>query len=590
MIINSFAGLPDLFSEKKIGLDIETHDPNLKKLGPGAIRNDGRIVGIGLVPVNGEGWYIPESLIVEKHKLIDWFSQHKFDYIYGQNILYDLEWLACYGIRLHPKYFIDSMFAEGVLEPSAKKDLDTLAGKYLKDAKKSNEIKNYITKVLGKPEKEWKGCIHLAPKELAGPYCLKDAKLSMDVFRKQKELLQRDGLLDVFLKECSLIPILLAMKLQGVRVNQHKIKDYYHLINDEIISAKKPLDNLNVNSHKEVSIYLKKKGFKLDFTLQGNDSVTSEWLQLNGKDPDVSAISRLRKLLKLSSTFVEPYLDRERLHTQYHTLKGEYGLSGAVTGRFSSSNPNLQNIPARENEFKEIIRGFFEPEEECDWYSFDYSQIEYRLVVNFGKGLNGIKLRSQYISDKSTDFHKVVMDWTCLPRKEAKVANFLLVYGGWYPRLQQQLRCEEIKAIEIYNLYHATFPTIRHTFFYYRKMARLQNGEIRTIWNRRRTLKMPQQERLALNTFIQGSAADIMKEAMIDLHKKGIYDTIGYPLLTVHDELSFSLPKDVKKEVIVEIKETMENVGKKYLTVPLLVNVEMGENWGHLNTYTKGIR
>lgn len=270
------------------------------------------------------------------------------------------------------------------------------------------------------------------------------------------------------------------------------------------------------------------------------------------------------------------------MHTQYHTLRNEPGSLGTSTGRFSSSNPNLQNVPSRDNEFKEVIGGFFEPEEECDWYSFDYSQIEYRLVANFGKGPNGIQLRNQYISDKSTDFHKVVIEWTGLPRKEAKTANFLLVYGGWYPRLQKQLKCTESKAIAIYNLYHATFPTIKHTFFYYRKMAILNSGEIRTIWNRRRILKVPGEERLALNTFIQGSAADIMKEAMIDLHKKGIYDIVGYPLLTVHDELSFSLSKDIRKELIAEIKETMEDIGKKYLTVPLLVNIEKGNDWGHL--------
>lgn len=262
MIINAFSDLPNLSSEKKIALDIETYDPNLKALGPGAIRDDGRIVGIGIVPVDGEGWYLPESILWEKQRLIDWFSQYKFEVIYGQNILYDLEWLACYGIKFNPKYFVDSMFAEGVLESSAKKDLDTLAGKYLKDAKKSDEIKNYITEVLRLPERTWKGSIHLAPKELAGPYCLKDARLSMDVFKKQKELLKQDSLLDVFLKECSLIPILLEMKLQGVKVNQHKIKDYYYLINNEIKTIRNSLDDLNVNAHKDVANFLKKKGMR----------------------------------------------------------------------------------------------------------------------------------------------------------------------------------------------------------------------------------------------------------------------------------------------------------------------------------------
>lgn len=295
---------------------------------------------------------------------------------------------------------------------------------------------------------------------------------------------------------------------------------------------------------------------------------------------EIKAIWRLRKLLKINSTFVEPYLDKDRLHTTFHTLKDEF-KHGTATGRFSSSRPNLQNIPSREAEFKRIIRGFFEPDENEEWYSFDYSQIEYRLVVNFGRGHNGTELRRQYAEDPETDFHKIVMDWTSLPRKEAKVANFLLVYGGFWPRLQQQLKCSEVEAKRIYDLYHTTFPTIRHTFFSYKKKASLNHREIRTLWNRRRVLDLGM-EKNAINTFIQGSAADIMKEAMIDISK--MYKRIGYPLLTVHDELSFSLPKkEITRITIREIKETMENVGKKFmLKVPLLVNIEKGKNWGDL--------
>jgi len=313
--------------------------------------------------------------------------------------------------------------------------------------------------------------------------------------------------------------------------------------------------------------------------------VPMDWLESRLEDADIKHIYNLRQWVKLSSTFVEPYIDCERIHTQFHTLKSEYGDYGTVTGRLSSSKPNLQNVPSRDKEHSGIIRGFFEPEDGHEWYSFDYSQIEFRLAVNFGKGWNGEQLRLQYIKDPDTDFHQVVMDWTHLPRKEAKIANFSLVYGGWIPMLQKQLKSTEEEAERIYNLYHETFPTIRHTFFYYRKIALNNEGEIRTIWNRLRTLKKGH-ERKAFNTFIQGSAADIMKQGMLDLKDKGVFDSVGYPLLTVHDSLDFSFPENIKTEVVKEIKETMEkacnSIAGNPIKVPIRVNLEKGPNWGDL--------
>lgn len=260
MIINYFSDLPNLSSLKKISLDIETHDPNLKKLGPGAIRNDGRIVGIGIVSTEDfQGWYLPESLLLEKEKIIDWFKQYNFELIMGQNILYDIEWLACYGIKFEPKYFLDSMFAEAIINEGAKKDLNTLGLKYVGQPKNVNEIRNYIVKVLGKPDKDWQNHISLAPKEIIAPYCLDDASLVIKILRQQKKVLQRSDLFSVFLKECSLIPILLEMKLKGIKVNQHKIKLYYKLLNREIHDLKEELNNVNVESPLQVAEFLKKK-------------------------------------------------------------------------------------------------------------------------------------------------------------------------------------------------------------------------------------------------------------------------------------------------------------------------------------------
>jgi len=259
MLINRFEDLPNLSNADKISLDIETHDPNLKTQGPGAIRGDGRIIGIGIAVVDGPSFYIPETLLFERNKIVDWFSQYQFDLILGQNILYDLEWLACYGLRFRPRYFLDTMFAEGLLVPLEKKDLDTLGKKYVSAGKLVDELEHYLVNVIRVPKKQWANHIHKAPKELVFKYCINDAELVIKIFREQKKQLISLDLLPVFLKECRLIPILLEMKLKGIKVNQFKIKEYYPLIEGHIKDACENLNGLNVEAPKQVAEFLKKK-------------------------------------------------------------------------------------------------------------------------------------------------------------------------------------------------------------------------------------------------------------------------------------------------------------------------------------------
>ncbi len=292
-----------------------------------------------------------------------------------------------------------------------------------------------------------------------------------------------------------------------------------------------------------------------------------------------------------------------KIHTQFHQLKGD--KNGTVSGRFSSSNPNLQNIPSRDEEIGPLMRSMFIPDDGEVWYSDDWSQIEFRLLVHYGFGKSAKETQQAYRDNPKTDFHDYVSEITGIDRKPAKNINFGLGYGMGKEKLARQLNRTLDEAAAISETYHDRLPFIRALM---KKVSRVaeNRGYIKTYLKRRRRFDRweprgynPDITPLSydaaveewgkhkihrafgytgLNALMQGSAADLMKKAMVDIWECGACDILGAPLLTVHDELNWSVPRT--RAAIRAHRETvhrMRNVAD--MKVPLLVSSDHGKDW-----------
>lgn len=323
-------------------------------------------------------------------------------------------------------------------------------------------------------------------------------------------------------------------------------------------------------------------------------------------------IALARKYDKLISTFLDGYVFGShvngRIHTQFHPLRGEDG--GTVSGRFSSSNPNLQNIPARDKEAKRLLRSVFVPDDASHvWWKFDYSQVEYRLLAHEAVGRGAEAIRERYRADPTTDYHEATRQQIkaqtgiMLERSPTKNINFGLAYGMQIRKLAASLGLSVEDAQPLFDAYHAGVPFVQETFDKFQRQARA-TGEVRTILGRRRRFDLfgprsfdstgtglPMDKAIerwgrgnirrldvhkGLNQRLQGSAADIMKQAMVDCYESGAFDATGVPLLTVHDELDFSAPPDVPE--FAEVRRIMETCVE--LKVPLICEPSTGPNWG----------
>jgi DNA polymerase I-like protein with 3'-5' exonuclease and polymerase domains len=273
----------------------------------------------------------------------------------------------------------------------------------------------------------------------------------------------------------------------------------------------------------------------------------------------------------------------DRLHCQFNALRSdEYGT---VSGRFSSSQPNLQNIPARDEEWGPLIRGLYIPDEGCPaWKRYDWSQIEYRYLTHYAVGRGAETARAMYRDQPRTDFHimaaeMVFGDRAVEMRKPTKNINFGLVYGMGEDLLGETLARPMDEVREIIETYHERFPFVRATYNLASRRAK-RRGFIRTILKRYARFPQGESTHKALNRLLQGSAADTMKKAMVDVWESGVCDVVGAPHLTVHDELDWSdagTPEHV--EAFEHVRVMMETCIP--LHVPLLVSMETGTNWGN---------
>ena len=603
---------PDLTGYKQIAIDLETCDPNLMSLGPGWARKDGYIVGIAVAAGDWEGYYPirhENGHNMDAKIALRWLKKQMatphIDKIM-HNATYDLGWLMAEGVKVEGR-IIDTMITGALVDENRwSYSLNNLGRDYLKEVKSE--------KLLRVAAAEWgldpKAEMYKLPPEFVGKYAEQDAGMTLRLWERLKIELDGDDLWNIWDLETSLIPMMCDMRQMGVRVDLDKadqaktfLKQRTRFIKDRI----KQDTGVTIVPWAAASVaeVFESKGLNYPKTEDGKPSFTKQFLNAH-EDPVARMIVKLREYDKADSTFIDTILKHEhngRIHCEFHQLRSDDG--GTVTGRFSSSNPNLQQIPSRDPEIKKLIRGLFIPEDGCKWGSFDYSSQEPRLLVHFAASLTGSnkhpivdQIVDEYHCD-DVDLHQMVADIAGITRKEAKVVNLGIMYGMGKAKLGAQLGITAEEAGGLLETHREKVPFVKNLAELATRQAD-KHGQIRTLLGRRcrfhlwepRTFgynkPLPYEEALkeygqplrraftykALNKLIQGSAADQTKKAMADCYKEGLL-----PMLTVHDELCFSVESDEQSR---RIKDLMENGLADVLNVPSKVDDELKDNWGEI--------
>ena len=592
----------DLSGYDEIAIDLETKDPELKTMGSGSVTGKGEIVGIALA-VDGWSAYYPIAHEgggnMDRKKVMDYFRtilNYPSTKIF-HNAMYDVCFIRAAGLKINGT-IVDTMIAGSLVnENRFRYDIGSLGRDYI--GKGKNEA------VLTETAKQWgidpKSEMFKLPAMYVGEYAERDAELTLELWQEMKKQMVTEEVTSIFDLETELFPCLVDMRFLGVRVDieaAHRLKE--KLLTEEkecLLKVKKETGvDTQIWAARSIAKVFEKLRLPFDRTEKTNSpSFTKNFLQ-NHSNPIVKQIARAREINKAHTTFIDTILKHEhkgRIHAEINQLRSDQG--GTVTGRFSYSNPNLQQIPARNKELGPMIRSLFIPEQGCKWGCFDYSQQEPRLVVHYAAldRLYGVDEVLTAYKDGEADFHQIVAEMADIPRSQAKTINLGLFYGMGKNKLMAELGINEDKAKDLFKQYHNKVPFVKTLMDSVMRKA-ANNGRIRTWLGRRCRFDLwepnqygihkalPHEAALAehgpgirraytykaLNRLIQGSAADMTKKAMIELHKEGIT-----PHIQVHDELDISVSDNADK-----IKEIMES--SVDLEVPIKVDFEYGENWG----------
>ena len=653
-----------------VAVDLETYDPDLKTKGSGAVRNVGYVCGIGVCtgkqtlyfPIRHamSGNLDPKNTWETLNKKL--FQNSNIKKVF-HNAMYDVCWIRAESGLMPKGELLDTMIAASVIDENRMRyTLDSISKDYLTESKYKYDLQDKSLKEYG--IKDPLNSMHKLPYSLVKDYAEQDVKLTLKLWNifepKLTETLfvnpegEKKNLQKIFQLETELFPCLVDMKFKGVRVDVEKAKQFGNELETE-------REQLIKDIHKETGIKIeiwasasiKKlldqqqiKDYKTT-PKSGMPQLPKQYLRTH-KNKYLRMIARARECDKAKSAFVEgllSFVHKGRIHADINQIRSDQG--GTVTGRFSMSNPNLQQVPAK-GEIGKRIREIFIPEEECTWGSFDYSQQEPRIVVNYALkwDLPGTdSLADAYSADPKTDFHKIVADMAKIPRSQAKTINLGLFYGMGKMKLQKELGLTPHQARNLFYEYHSKVPFIKelsngliefaeeHELIYtlgdrfcrfnrwepYDKQWNAELGRfeieikieekkyneekkewqpitsyryepVPVLTKEQAKLKYHEQYpddkeynnfnghyRLAftyraLNRLVQGSAADMTKQAMVNLYKAGIL-----PHIQIHDELCVSIPDE---ETAQKVKNIMENAIR--LRIPNKVDYASGKNWGNI--------
>ncbi len=569
---------------KIISLDTETTSTN-------AI--EAQLVGLSFAIEEHKAYYVPvpednneAQKIVEKFRPI----YEKTDTLkVGQNIKYDLEVLRNYDVYLQGPLF-DTMVAHYLLQPEQYHNMDFMAEVYL------NYNTVHIDELIGPKGKTQKSMRQLAPNDVYA-YACEDADITLQLKNVLEPKLKEVGVDQLFHEvEMPLIPVLAEMECNGVRIDTAALKETSEVFTERMLQLEQDIyqaagKTFNVSSPKQVGDILfgeMKIVDKPKKTKTGQYVTSEEVLQtLRAKHPIVAHILDYRALKKLLGTYVDalPKLINPRtghIHTSFNQAV-------TATGRLSSSDPNLQNIPVRGEDGKEIRKCFI-PEEGCKFFSADYSQIELRVMAHLSKDANMLEaFREGYDIHAATAakiYDKPVSEVTRDERTKAKRANFGIIYGITVFGLADRLNIERAEAKQLIDGYFKMFPQVRDYMEQAKDTAKAQ-GWVETFFHRRRYLPDINSgnatvrgiaERNAINAPIQGSAADIIKVAMVRIFQRFQRENIrSKMILQVHDELNFSVLPTEKEQVERIVMEEMQAAYP--LDVPLVADGGWGNNW-----------
>jgi DNA polymerase-1 len=625
-LINEF---PSLRGAKAIAFDVETYDPHIEDFGPGWARGVGHILGVAVGTNDGFRRYYPMRHVdgpnCHPEQVLDWLNtelSRPHQPKVGHNILYDLGWVAHEGVTVAGDIHC-TWTAERLLDRSVPSSLEATGQRHVGEGKESNDLYEWAWQFWGKGKaknetEKRKLCMkHLrnVPPELVGFYAESDVDLPLRICPIQYEKMDELGLLDVYHMECALLPLLVQMRLAGVRVDLAAAERAHDRISAEIGMLQKEIDHiagkpLNTGAPTQVGPVFDRLGIKYPLTAKTKQpQLKAEFLKTLDH-PLAIKIVEIEELKKMNSTFVEGYILESNINGKIY---GEFNPMEAVTGRMSASNPNLQNIPSR-TDLGKVVREIFVPDEgDVAIGKWDYSSVESRILAHFAVGVGSKALRKEYNQNPLTDYH----DWTIrtvqrttgilLERKPAKTISFGLGYGAMPPKLASMLGLTLEQAMPMFEAYHSGMPFVSATMKHMSEFAE-ENGYTRTILGRRaafnhweprwtpkgaarlpalvfdQAIKIygPNIKRAylhkAVNYVIQGSAADLMKAAMVQCWKSGIFAATGVPRLVVHDELVFSVKDGYNRNDFIEMKNIMENAVK--FKVPIRTEGEIGASWG----------
>lgn len=575
-----------LMQQKVVCFDTETTgiDANLAEL-----------VGISFAWKKGKAYYLPVAedydtameLLVQ---LKPFFESPTIEKV-GQNIKYDLKILMRYGIAIQGPLF-DTMLAHYLINPDMRHNMDVLSETYLRYTPVA------IEELIGKKGKNQLN-MRQVPLEKIKEYAAEDADITWQLHEHFAPILEQTATRELFDKiEMPLVPVLASMELEGIRLDVAYLKELEGILAQDIAQLEQKIYDtagrtFNIASPKQLGEVLfdelKLGSGKIKKTKTGQYATGEEILaDLAPAHPIVSDILEWRQLVKLQSTYVTALPSQvnpltERVHT-------DYMQAVAATGRLSSNNPNLQNIPIRTQRGRLVRKAFVARDKNHVLVSADYSQIELRIIAALSGEPNMIEA-----FQKNEDIHRATAakvfnvpleEVTREQRAQAKTVNFGIIYGVSAFGLSQQTNLTRSESKQLIDAYYATYPVLKTYIQQQVEFAR-ENGYVLTVSGRRRYLKdinsanavvRSGAERNAVNAPIQGSAADIIKLAMIAIHRRLTTENWKTKmLLQVHDELVFDAPLDEVDRLYPMIQQEMENAFQ--LSVPLVVEIGKGENW-----------
>ena len=646
---------PEISDAKWWSLDVESRDPHLKARGPGFVRRDAYVCGVA-IHVDGFSGYWPvrhaTGSNIAPNVVFGWLrdqTKHFRGEVYGANVLYDEEALWYEDVRFHDDVKRrDVQICEPLLDAETTNgySLAVLSNKYLGVGKDESLLrkaaqmlnKGYRDKACHKPiSLDPKGDLWVMDPIYVGAYAESDVDRPRRIYEKQKKLIDEQNLGRILDLESSLTPILLRMRINGVRVDLEQAEKLRNLMTREIDKYSAQIVKLvgfdpNVDSGQDLAKAYNALNFRmpelniadnLRYTGRGNPSFTADWYAAQS-DPLSKTILKKKKLMTMRDDFIVGDILKEhvdgRIHAQFHQLRGDE--NGTRDGRFSSTNPNLQQVPARHDDdlwgkdspiWAEEVRKLFIADEGKKFLKADYSQQELRLLVHFASKakMHGVEpVVAQYRANPKTDYHNVVQNLVkeacgkLYKRRYIKDANFGLVYGMGFAKLCKKLGLSDSEAKEFLAAYHGAIPFAKSLSAKAMGVAQ-ERGYVLTLLGRRcrfdlwepiaesreeRTFKFQGLRRdlaeqkwpgrrlqragthKALNKIIQPSAADQTKQAMHDLY----YEHGIVASLQVHDELDGSVADVEEARTYKRVMETCV-----LLEIPVVADVKLGPSWGN---------